>query len=233
MLSLKSGFKFWERGFKDTLVLIPGWATNYRIFDGLKLDHNYLIPTRLYHCNFYQALLDAINELKIDKVALFGFSLGGFLATEFAVSFPERVSELILIGVRKCYEPKILEEIKNAIQINKRAWLYKFYLNCFSRSDLQGLGWFKKNLLKEYTDNLSLDELNLGLDYLASHALHLESLKKVEKIRIFHGSADRIVPVEEALKIKSELPQAKFILFADMGHLLFLHPGFRERFYHG
>ena len=164
---------------------------------------------------------------------MFGFSLGGFLAAEFAAAYPDKITELILAGIRRGYEPKILENIKLEIQKNKRSWLYKFYLNCFSKVDSQGLLWFRKNLLKEYTDNLNLDELTSGLVYLASHELRAESLIKIDKIRIFHGSEDIIAPIEEASKIKSDLPQAKFISLAGTGHLLFLDPIFRERFYHG
>jgi pimeloyl-ACP methyl ester carboxylesterase len=231
MPSRKSEFKFKDRGFKQTLVLVPGWATDYRIFDELKLDYNYLLTTRLYPFDFNQALSGQLDGLKLGEVSLFGFSLGGFLAAEFAASFPDKISELILLGVRKGYAPKNLEEIKCAIQKNRRAWLYKFYLNCFSGADTQGLAWFKQNLLKEYTRNLSLNELIWGLDYLAGHTLKPESLRKIEKIRIFQGSQDKIAPLEEALQIKSSLPQAEFILLANLGHLSFLNPSFRERFY--
>ncbi len=233
MLSLKSEFKFLDRGFKNTLVLIHGWAADYRIFGGLKLDYNYLLAVKLDPFNFNQELLNRLDELKIDKVSVFGFSLGGFLAAEFAAKYPQRINELILAGVRRHYEKKILEDAKCEIRKNKRSWLYKFYLNCFSKAGGQGLGWFRKNLLKEYTDNLNLDELICGLDYLASCTLETKDLKSMENIRIFHGNDDVIAPIEEALKIKSDLPQAKFISLADTGHLLFLSPIFKERFYHG
>jgi pimeloyl-ACP methyl ester carboxylesterase len=231
MQSLKSEFKFKNRGFEQTLVLVPGWATDYRIFDSLGLGYNYLLTTRVYPFDFNQALLGQLDELKLGKVSLFGFSLGGFLAAEFAASFPEKINELILLGVRKGYEPKNLEDIKSAIRKNRKAWLYKFYLNCFSRGDTQGLAWFKQNLLKEYTRNLSLDELVWGLDYLARHTFRPESLRGIEKIRIFQGSQDKIVPLEEALQIKSGLPEARFILLSDLGHLSFLNPSFKKIFY--
>ena len=126
MLSLKSGFKFLDRGFEDTLVLIPGWATDYRIFDNLKLDYNYILNTNLYSSNFNHQLLGQLDERKFDKVSVFGFSLGGFLAAEFAARFPEKINELILVGIRKYYEPKILEDFKKEIKKNMRSWLYKF-----------------------------------------------------------------------------------------------------------
>ncbi len=192
MLSLKSGFNFRNRGFKDTLVLIPGWATDYRIFDGLKLDYNYLLATRLCPFDFNQALLNQLDQLKINKVSVFGFSLGGFLGAEFAANFPERITELILLGVRNCYEPKILEDIKYEIQKNSRPWFYKFYLNCFSGADRKGLSWFRDNLFKlilesqEQKDKSTLNQIDSPADYTyhipdAMRKINLKSLTFILK----------------------------------------------------
>lgn len=231
MLSLKSEFEFRNRGFKDALVLIPGWATDWRIFDGLELDYNYLLATKLHASDFNRELLSQMDRHKISKVSVFGFSLGGFLAAEFACAYPEKIAKLILLGVRKCYDPQLLENIKRQILSARRTWLYKFYLNCFSKADAYSREWFRKNLLKEYLNKLSLDELIRGLDYLAGHALNLQALAKVGDIRIFHGRDDMIAPVKEALEIKADLPQIKFTLLGDKGHLFSLSGDFRERFY--
>ena len=213
--------------------MIPGWATNWRIFDGLELDYNYLLTTKLNTSDFNQQLLSQLEQLKISKVSLLGFSLGGFLAAEFSSSYPDKITQLNLLGVRKCYDSQVLKNIKREILTDARPWIYKFYLNCFSKADKQGLAWFRKNLLKEYLDNLSSAELLRGLDYLASHTLHPEALKEIEDIRIFHGSDDMIAPVKEVLEIKTILPKAKLTLLADTGHLCFLNQNFREMFYHG
>jgi len=231
MLSRQSEFEFCNRGFKEALVLIPGWATDWRIFDGLELDYNYLLPIKLDTADFNQALFSRMEQLKINKVSLLGFSLGGFLATEFASAYPEKIAKLILLGVRKCYDPQLLENIKREIRLAPRPWLYKLYLNCFSKADTSGREWFKRNLLKNYLGELNSDKLIRGLDYLAGHPLNLEILKRIEDLRIFHGGDDLIAPVKEVLEIKADLPQAKFTLLADRGHLFFLSGDFRERFY--
>lgn len=233
MLSLKSEFEFRNRGFKDTLVLVPGWATDWRIFDGLELDYNYLLPTKLDTANFNQQLLSRMEQLKISKVSILGFSLGGFLAAEFASIYPDKIARLILASVRKRYDPQLLENIRNQIRLDRQPGLYKFYLNCFSRADTRGREWFRQNLLKDYLDKLGSAELLRGLDYLANQALGLEFLKRIKDIRIFHGRDDRIAPVKEVLEIKADLPQAKFTLLADRGHLFFLSGDFREKFYNG
>lgn len=233
MSSLRSEFEFRNRGFKDTLILVPGWAADWRIFDGLELDYNYLLATKLNTADFIRQLLSWMDQSKTNKVFIFGVSLGGFLAVEFASEHSERIAGLILLGVRKSYDPQLLENVKREILADPRPWLYKFYLNCFSKEDRKSLVWFRKNLLNEYLDNLNTDELIAGLDYLANHTIYPGSLGKIEDIRIFHGSDDIIAPVNEILEVKAELPQARFTLLEHKGHLFSLSRDFRERFYHG
>lgn len=233
MISMKSEFKFWNRGFKNTLVLIPGWATDFRIFNSLDLSYNYLLTTKLYHFNFNYALLEKLDRENLDKVSIFGFSLGGFLASDFASKFPDRITELILVSIRKTYNSKELKDIQSQLNKNKRAYLYKFYINCFSRADQEGINWFKEHLLKQYINEMDTKELIWGLDYLASHSIQPHSLGKIQKIKIFHSSDDIIAALDESLQIKSELPQVQFIYLENLGHLPFLNLQFKHKFYYG
>lgn len=230
MISVKSKFRIVKRGFKDTMVLVPGWAMDYRIFNTLDLNYNYLLPINLNPFDFKDRLSEFLKASSIDRVSLFGWSQGGFIASDFALDNPGKIDELILSSIRKRYDKKVLEDIGFKVKKNKRAFLYKFYLDCFSPEDNPGLAWFKGHLLKQYLDNMSVEYLIEGLKYLSNAQMKHESLSGVRKIRIFHGAEDRIAPLEEALEIKSSLAHAEFICMNGSGHLLFLNPDFKERF---
>ena len=136
----------------------------------------------------------------------------------------------MLLSVRKEYQPQALKEIGEQLEKNKRAWLYRFYLNCFSKGDLEGRNWFKKNLLKDYLDEMALENLMIGLDYLSSAKIKPEYLSRIKKLKFFHGSSDTIAPLKEVEEIKSGLPQAEFICLSGLGHLLFLNRQFKDEF---
>jgi len=233
-MSLKeSGFRFVERGFDKVIVLIPGWATDYRIFANLELDYNYLLTLGVSPFEFKPRLLDYLQEISCKRISLFGYSLGGFLAADFAAEYPALIDELILVSIRKSYGSRVLEETRQGIKNNASAFLYKFYLNCFSSEDKNSLAWFRKNILKSYINDISLDGLLSGLDYLSSASIDADKIRNVKKIRLFHGQKDLIAPYAEALKIKSELTKAFLTPLDKRGHLLFLDKQFREEFYHG
>lgn len=228
---MQSKFKLIARGFKNTIVLIPGWAADYRIFSILDLKkYNYLLPVEFCPFSFKKDLSHLLNGEFLDKISLFGYSLGGFVAADFALKYPERIDELVLLGIRKKFDSLLLKEIEGKLKKNKSAYLYKFYLDCFSRNDKEGRTWFKKHLLPDYLDKMELEGLIKGLDYLSAAQINPESLAGIEKLRIFHGGEDRIAPLEEARDIKSYLPQAKFICIPGAGHISFLNLQFKDKF---
>lgn len=233
MISRLSKFRLLPRGFKNTLVLIPGWATDYRIFNTVDLNYNYLLPTEFSPFNFEQALLELLSKNPKEKISFFGYSLGGFVASAFAAKYPDKIDELVLLSIRKSYDKKVLKNIKWQLHENRRAYLYKFYLNCFCSDDKDALSWFKKYLLRSYLDGMNLENLASGLQYLESCRINTESLAGIKRIRIFHGQHDKIAPLKEALQIKNDLAHAEFVNLPNTGHFCFLNPLFKEKFYHG
>ena len=71
MRSVKSKFKLIKRGFTNPLVLIPGWATDYRIFDSLDLNYDYILPVEFSPLDFEAALSSYLEKNSIHKISLF------------------------------------------------------------------------------------------------------------------------------------------------------------------
>ncbi len=211
-----------SRGFKKTIALIPGWAMDYRIFEPLDFNYNYLLPTKLYPCGFSESLLRVLGKNSLEKISLFGWSLGGFLAVDFALRNPDRIDELILVGIRKKFPQSQLDRIKAKLKTNRRAYLYKFYRQCFSDSDKEGWGWFRRHLLKDYLDEMALGGLLVNLDYLGGLKIDPAQLLSLKKIRVFHGSEDRIAPFKEVEEIQRRLSSAEFVCLPRKGHIPFL-----------
>ncbi len=256
MILQKSEFKFVDRSFKETIVLIPGWATDYRIFSRLELNYNYLLPVKFYPFGFIEALLKQLDVRGIDKVSLFGWSLGGFLASDFSLANPERINkliyfnkldtskrqnEIILVSICNKFNSDKLEVIREKISKNKKAYLYKFYIDCFFGDNLGGYAWFKDNLLKDYFGDMDLEYLNSGLDYFLQSVITTESLCRIKNVRIFHGAKDKIVSFKEAAQTWGRFSKAnrhlvskvEFISLPESGHIPFLSRDFRERFENG
>ena len=227
---MRSRFKFIDRGFEDNILLIPGWAADYRIFSALELNYNYLLPLEFNPFDFEEDLLEFISSVSINHLSLFGWSLGAYLAAGIAAHNPEKIKELIMLSVRQSYPPEVLESIGLKLKKNKKAYLYKFYQDCFSRDEKAGLGWLKDNLLKDYLEEMELEELLIGLDYLSRAKIETELLTGINNMKIFHGLGDRVAPFDEAEAVALRLPGVKFIAMHNTGHIPFLSPDFKEKF---
>ncbi|MDD5686558.1 MAG: alpha/beta hydrolase [Elusimicrobia bacterium] len=218
MILQKSEFRLIDRGYKESIVLIPGWAFDYRIFNSLNLDFNYIVPVKFSPYGFIDDISDFLISNKLSRVSIFGWSMGAFIAAGFASKYPEKVQEIIFVSAKERYEKESIARIKNYIKKNKNGYLYKFYIECFSKKEEKMFDWFRKNLLKSYYENMELNLLLEGLDYLLVARIDYETLKDL-KIKFIHGNEDRIVPVEEVLKIKNSLPDAEYEIIECAGHL--------------
>ena len=219
-------FKFIDRGYHVTLVLLPGWASDYRVFETMDLAYNYIIPVNFVPTVFKDELLKTLKKHDLIKVSMLGWSMGGFAASEFCEKYSVYVEELILIGIKPKYEPTGLQLIKRYLNKNKKGYLSRFYSQCFH--DLKYRDHFKNNIALQYYEDFDLETLIKGLDYLLGSEIKIEYLKTVGKIKIIHGEFDNIAPLKEAKKIGDDLSQAKFIVVKEMGHLPFLKEDFGE-----
>jgi pimeloyl-ACP methyl ester carboxylesterase len=217
MISLKSGFN-------ETILLIPGWAADHRIFKSLDLDFNYILPDKFTVMDFEEELLEHLEKAGLEKISILGSSMGGFLAADFASKHPERVNSLTLIGMRKRYDKDGLETIKRYLKTNKTGYLHKFYHECFSSEEKECLSVFKRGLMKDYLKELSMDELLGGLDYLGRTALDLSVIDKV-KTRFIHGDADKIAPIKDIAGVGG------LTVLKGAGHIPFLRSDFKKVFY--
>lgn len=208
-------------------MFLPGWATDERIFSFLKLWFNYLMPKDFSPYSFESQLLRKLKELNIKKVSLFGFSLGGFVAAEFAGRYPDLIDELILVSVRKSYSFRQLASVKTELKKNKKVYLYRFYRQCFACEEQ--FQWFKKNFAKEFCQKFSLSYLLKSLDYLQGARIKPHLLRNIKKIKIIHGEYDNIAPLREAQELKESLSQAEFFCIRGAGHIPFLRDDFSYR----
>jgi pimeloyl-ACP methyl ester carboxylesterase len=75
----------------------PLLAKHYKVvaFDGRGTGKS---PSPLEDINPVEDLLSLLDHLEIKQATLIGHSMGGQIATEFALNYPERVSKLILLA---------------------------------------------------------------------------------------------------------------------------------------
>jgi pimeloyl-ACP methyl ester carboxylesterase len=110
-----SGY-YWERVAKDLL------KKNYRVIMPDQIGFGKSSKPDYYQYSFGQLALNTkilLDNLKIAKLDLVGHSMGGMLATTFAVNYPKSVNKLILIN------PIGLEDYGKYVEFKDVNFFYK------------------------------------------------------------------------------------------------------------
>lgn len=163
-------------------------------------------------------LAGLLDGLKIEKSALAGHSMGGYVSLAFAKKYPDRVAGLGLISSQifadaaerrkgRYQEARDIEKYGTGTIVNGMApklssnmRVQEIVRDVMARQDPAGLIGALK----------AMAEREDFTGYLASMDLPLI---------LVHGDADVLIPVEKAREIKSLLPSAELIELRGAGHM--------------
>ena len=140
-----------------------------------------------------------MEQNKIEKVKIVGWSMGANIGLEFACRKSERVESLTLLSMRQSWPEKDIAAIRSGMEENHRNFMADFYRKCF-------LGYrkeyaeFVRNLQEKYFAELDEKILFAGLDYLGSSVLPSQAPSGV-KVKLVHGARDIIAPVSERAQL--------------------------------
>jgi len=228
------GFKFVDRGFKKSMLLVPGWATDWRIFEKLDIPFNYLLPENILPGDFGEAFGNLPDKMKKSRISVLGWSMGGFIAADLVSRYPLMFDEVILVSMRRRYDKDGINHVRDYLRRNAKAYLYRFYGSLFSETEKEHQRWFKNSLLKEYLGDPDSFHLFDGLNYLVKSrdSIICCPYRNLPGSRIIfvHGENDRIASLEEARLAAAEAPSARFISIKDAAHFPLLKEEFKDIF---
>ncbi|SIS48166.1 pimeloyl-ACP methyl ester esterase BioH [Neptunomonas antarctica] len=239
------------------LVLLHGWGMSSAIWQTLMSELT---------MSFYVTLIDlpglgrsagvdsvkrVEGTLSLDSIAeqvaavvkqpayWLGWSLGGLIATQIAVQYPEKVKGLITVASNPCFVQKtdwpsamergVYAQFKEAVAVNPEKALMRFAMLQVQGSEAA------KPLLKQIKAVLAESQPTHLLETLT--LLENDIRERLSQLRCpvlhIYGAADQLVPVcivSAVAELSSELsskfsPAHQIVCFESAGHLPFLsHP---------
>ncbi|MBV8325466.1 alpha/beta hydrolase [Chryseobacterium sp.] len=147
---------YWERTAKDLS------AKGFRVIIPDQIGFGKSSKPEHYQFSFSQLAENTkaiLDELKIDKTIVLGHSMGGMVATRFALLYPEKVQQLILEN------PIGLEDYKTFASYQNIDQAYQSELKNTAET-------YKNYQLKFYYDNQWKEEYQPWLDLIAGWTLH-------------------------------------------------------------
>jgi pimeloyl-ACP methyl ester carboxylesterase len=157
---------------------------------------------------YYKDFLDAMN---IESVHLMGASLGGWIAAEFAVRYPERVKSLILVSAL-------------GLQVKGQPYADVFILN---EKELNALQYHNAEHIPDFSDEQLASRMKdrRMLAQLVWHPRMFnpkleERLHRIKApVLIVWGKEDRIAPLAVGEKYQSLIENAEIKILEECGHV--------------
>lgn len=213
---------------------IPDLSREYRViaFDNRgagrsdKPDIPYTMPM------LAQDTADLLDALGIVACHVYGVSMGGMIAQEFALRYPERVISLVL-GCTSCGGEHFILPDEETIA----------FLSDMERWDrLTPEEWTRESLPFAFTQGFIDNSSDIVEQYVSMKVEHWPPphgfMRQVEAMMthdthdrlpqikaptlVISGGVDRQVPVENSRVLASRIPDAELVILQNIGHAFFI-----------
>jgi pimeloyl-[acyl-carrier protein] methyl ester esterase len=230
------------QGRGSRIVLLHGWGLHGGVFDDLAgrlaREHQVIVPDLPGHGrsapgtftleHLSRAVLDFVSE----PAVWLGWSLGGLIAMQAAIAWPQQVRQLVLVGATPRFvqhddwvsamRPDVFAEFGASLEHDYRATLLRF-LSLQVGADEAG-----RTAVKQLRAGLfahgepDRKSLRAGLDFLNDTDLRSHLAKIAAPTLVIHGSHDRLAPPAAGAVLGDRIPGARYCEFRGAGHAPFL-----------
>ena len=230
--SIQLGYE--RRGKGIPLVLLHGYPLDHHLwsevvplltdrFDVILPDlrgfgSSTMIDTPHTIDDYATDIASLLDHLNIDKAAIVGHSMGGYVALAFARLYPERVRGLGLVSSQVLADPPERKEgrYKSAADVSAN-----------------GIGSVVEAMAPKFTSDEKLQAYARTAMERQRPAAYVGALMAMAErpdstsllssfhfpVVIIHGDADALIPVDRAREVKAALPQAHLVEIKGAGHL--------------
>lgn len=227
------------------LVLLHGWGLNAQVWDCITPElsahftlHLVDLPGFGRSRDFGAMSLDAMAERVLaqapEQAIWLGWSLGGLVASQIALTHPQRVQALITVASSPCFcaqddwvgiKPEILAGFQQQLSEDFQRTVERFLAlqTLGTESARQDARALKSTVLS--LPMPTVDALNGGLEILKTADLR-QALTSLDKpfLRLY-GRLDGLVPRKIVPQLDALWPQSESYLFAKAAHAPFIsHP---------
>jgi pimeloyl-ACP methyl ester carboxylesterase len=169
-----------------------------------------------------------MNALGISNAHVFGQSMGGMIAQEFVLNYPEKTAKLVLCSTH-CGGSKVIQpsqKVSRMLTMDTSAMSQEEYIRMFAP-----IG-YTDDFIKNNFDLLKL-RIQKSLRYAISEAGYKRQLNAIGKFNayerllqikaptlVLHGRKDVLIPPENGKILAEAIPNAKLVFFEKSAHIL-------------
>ncbi|MCM8711485.1 alpha/beta hydrolase [Clostridium sp. SYSU_GA19001] len=187
-------------------------------------------PEGEYSINvFTNQLVGLMKYFNMDKAVLVGNSLGGEVALDFAVKYPEKVSKLVLIDSAGYMKNKKMMRI--LVRLSRYKVISSILKKCITRNFIKKIAQWAVfddkivdvKMVDSYYKTMNTKggfsafiELVKNLSYTEFNYEQVKNIKS--STLIIWGKEDKWIPVSDAFRLHQDIKNSKLVILNDCGH---------------
>jgi 3-oxoadipate enol-lactonase len=223
-----------RRGDGPTLVLLHGFPLDHHLWDEvvplLEDTFDIILPDlrgfgesttidSQYSMDDYASdIVGLLDQLEIQKAAIVGHSMGGYVALAFARLYPDRVSGLGLVSSQVLADPPERKEgrYKSAADVSAH-----------------GISSVVETMTPKFTTDEKLQSYARSSMERQQPAAYIGALRAMAEridstpllasfhfpIVVVHGDSDSLIPIDRAREVKAAISQAHLVEIPGAGHM--------------
>ncbi|WP_027087473.1 alpha/beta fold hydrolase [Cohnella panacarvi] len=212
-----SNMEWWHPAVKEAL------SANNRLIllDNRGTGRSEVPPESYGISDMAQDVVGLMDALGISQAHILGQSMGGMIAQEIAIEYPERVAKLILASTT-CG----VTRVRPSLRMLK--WMFR-KPSVFSPRDTLNM-LYSKTYMREYADKIAEAAERMGSfpPSARTMAVHKEASRKFDSLArlgrivsptlIIHGHRDWVFRPPHAVLLARYIPDSKLLMYANAGH---------------
>jgi len=223
-----------RHGKGTPLVLLHGYPLDHHLWDDvvplLKDTFDLIIPdlrgfgesttvdAKYTMDDFASDVAGLLDQLGIQKAAIAGHSMGGYVALAFARLYPERMRGLALVSSQVLADPSDRKEgrYKSAADVAEK-----------------GISGVVETMTSKFTSNPQWQAFARKTMEAQQPAAYIGALKAMAErvdatpllstmkypVVLVHGDADALIPIERAREVKAAIPESHLVEISGAGHM--------------
>ena len=172
-------------------------------------------------------LAGLLNAIGIDSAHIYGASLGGMIAQQFVLRYPERVRSLILActycggpGSSIMTDPEVIEAGQRMQSLSGKELMMETLRLGVSQKFIDENPSHIQEMVKTMVKRPMTPQAQMRQGQAVATHNTYERLPEIKApTLVITGDADRFFPVENSRTIASRIPGAELVILKNMGHM--------------
>ena len=171
-----------------------------------------------------EEMLDSVSNCCAEKFILIGFSMGGYIAQEFVLKYPERILGLALVAIsadefsleEKAHQLKLIENAKHAGFKGLSDMVLRKFIHP-SRYEDEVLTELIKDMAQSSGAKAFISQHKVTMDRKS----RLKYLSRIDcPVSVIAALNDQAVPLISIEKMANNIPGSEFNIIDNCGHMV-------------